>query len=41
MKKTAVIEIIFYGAKFEVNQISHYLSLAKLLLDTNAQIQQN
>lgn len=39
MWKSAIIEIGFYAAKFEVKHISHYLSLAELLLlDMNAQI---
>lgn len=37
MQKPTITEIVFYGAKFEVELISHYLSLAELLLlDRNA-----
>lgn len=35
---TAIIEIVFYGAKFEIKHISHYLYLAELILDMNAQV---
>lgn len=37
MQKPAIIELVFYGAKFEVKHISHYLILAELLLEMNAQ----